>query len=169
MPNSIYWQSVWVICGAAIFFSALFAARSRTAMYLGRAAIGILFVAAGAFFNALNLASGGDYGTFAQDSYIPFVRHTWLSLVAPHQDIFIPLLIAFEVAVGLLAVSGGRRTQLALVGVIGFHLGLMCFGWIYYAWSIPMIFSFVLLLRAERRHAAEGVVVTIHEEYRMVA
>jgi hypothetical protein len=55
---------------------------------------------------------------------VAFVADTWRSLVAPNLYVFIPLLIAFEVAVGVLLLTGGRRTQLALVGAIGFHLGL---------------------------------------------
>jgi DNA-binding transcriptional LysR family regulator len=85
---------------------------------------GTLFVAGGALFNTLKFASGGDYASFADDSYVAFVADTWRSLVAPNLYVFIPLLIAFEVAVGVLLLTGGRRTQLALVGAIGFHLGL---------------------------------------------
>jgi hypothetical protein len=56
--------------------------------------------------------------------------------------------------VGVLVLTGGGRTRLALVGAIGFHVGLMFFGWDYYPFSIAMIAAFVLLLRAERKHAA---------------
>lgn len=83
-----------------------------------------------------------------------FVADTWRSLVAPNLYVFIPLLIAFEVAVGVLLLTGGRRTQLALVGAIGFHLGLFFFGWACYPFSIAMIVAFALLLRAECKHAA---------------
>jgi hypothetical protein len=169
MPNSVYWQSVWVVLGAAIFISALFAGRSRTAAQIGRASSGLLFVAAGSFFNALNLATGGDYGTFAKDSYIPFVRDTWASLVAPHQDIFIPLLVAFEAAVGLLILSGGRRMQLGFVGAIGFHVALVTFGWFFYPWSVAMVLAFALLLRAERKHEAMPVPAPIYGDYRIAA
>jgi hypothetical protein len=96
----------------------------------------------------------GDYSDFADASYLPFVTDTWHSVVAPNQYIFIPLLIAFEVVVGALVLTGGRRTQLALAGAIGFHIGLMFFGWEYYPFSIAMIVAFALLLRAERKHAA---------------
>jgi hypothetical protein len=50
--------------------------------------------------------------------------------------------------------TGGRRTQFALAAAIGFHIGLMFFGWEYYPFSIAMIAAFVLLLLAERRYAA---------------
>jgi len=169
VPNSIYWQSVWVVLGAAIFISALFAGRNRRAMFVGRVSAGLLFVAAGSFFNALNLGTGGDYGTFAKDSYIPFVRDTWASLVTPHQDIFIPLLVAFEAAVGLLILSGGRRMQLGFVGAIGFHVALVSFGWFFYPWSAAMVVAFALLFRAERKHEALPVPEPVRGDYRLAA
>ena len=42
------------------------------------------------------LATGEDYGDFADGAYIPLVRDTWQSLVVPNHHIFISLLIAFE-------------------------------------------------------------------------
>jgi hypothetical protein len=123
-------------------------------MYVGRVAVATLFLAGGALFNTLTFATGGDYADFAEGSYVSFVVDTWRSVVAPNQGIFIPLLIAFEVAVGTLVLTGGRRTRLALVAAIAFHIGLMFFGWLYYPFSIAMIASFVLLLRAERKRAA---------------
>lgn len=150
----VYWLVFWSVTELGILIAAGWALRSRRAMYLGRVAVATLFVAGGALFNTLTLASGGDYTDFADGSYLAFVHHTWHSVVAPHQYIFIPLLIAFEVAVGVLVPTGGRRTQLALVAAIAFHIGLMFFGWLYYPFSVAMILAFVLLLRAERRYAA---------------
>lgn len=36
----------------------------------------------------------------AAASYLPFVRTTWRSVVAPNQALFIGLLVAFEVVAG---------------------------------------------------------------------
>jgi hypothetical protein len=150
----VHWLVFWSVTEIVIFVAAVLSWWSRPAMYVGRVAVGTLFLAGGAFFNTLFLATGGDYSDFADASYLPFVTDTWRSVVAPHQPIFILLLIAFEVATGVLVLSGGRRTQLALVAAIGFHIGLMFFGWLYYPFSIAMIIAFVLLLRAERRYAS---------------
>jgi len=70
--------------------------------------------------------------------------------VAPNQLLFIGLLVAFEAVVGVLILSGGRRTQLGLVGAIGFHAALCLFGWGVTICSALMIAALVLLLRAER-------------------
>jgi hypothetical protein len=153
----IYWLVFWSITEVVIFVAAVWSWWSRRAMYIGRVAAATLFIAGGALFNTLTLATGGDYSGFADGSYLPFVEDTWHSIVAPHQYIFIPLLIAFEMMVGVLMLAGGRRTQVALLAAIGFHIGLMFFGWQYYPFSIAMIAAFVLLLRAQRKHAAAQV------------
>lgn len=140
----------WPVLGLTTIVAGAMAHRRPRAVLVGRWALGVLFVLAGALVNAIYLASGTDYGDFADASMIPFVRDTWASLVAPRQGLFIGLLIAFEAGVGVLVVTGGRRTQAALVAIMGFHVGLMAFGWFFWAWSIPMLAACALLLRAER-------------------
>jgi hypothetical protein len=149
----VYWLVFWSVTEIVIFVAAVWAWWSRRAMYVGRVAVATLFLAGGALFNTWTFATGGDYSNFADGTYLPFVTDTWRAVVAPNQGFFIPLLIAFEVAVGVLVLIGGRGTQLALIAAIGFHLGLMFFGWMYYPFSIAMIVAFALLLRAERRNA----------------
>jgi hypothetical protein len=165
----IYWLVFWSVTEVVIFIAAVWSWWSRRALYVGRIAVATLFLAGGALFNTLNFATGGDYAEFADESYMPFVRDTWHSVVAPNQYIFIPLLIAFELAVGVLMLTGGRRTQLALAAAIGFHIGLMFFGWAYYPFSIAMIIAFVLLLRAERKHAAVATKAQVPPEAQVAA
>jgi hypothetical protein len=100
--------------------------------------------------NALFLLRGDDYETFADGSAIGFVRDTWRSVVVPDHDLFIGALIAFELTVGVLALAGGRRTQLAYAAAIAFHVALLSFGWGFALWSVPMVASLVTLLRQER-------------------
>lgn len=77
----------------------------------------------------------------------------WRAVVAPNQYLFIGLLVAFEAIVGVLILSGGRRTQVGLLGAIGFHLALWLFGWGVTIYVLIMLPALVLLFRAER-HAA---------------
>jgi hypothetical protein len=58
------------------------------------------------------------------------VTDVWRAVVAPNQVLFIGLLVVFEATVGVLTLSGGRRTQLGYMGVIGFYFALWLFGWI---------------------------------------
>jgi hypothetical protein len=114
-----------------------------------------LYLGAGALVNTLMLLTGEDYADFADGSYIPFVHHTWRSLVVPNHHVFISLLVAFEAAVGLLALAGGRKAQLGLVAAMAFHVALLSFGWGFYLWSIPMLAALGQLL-VTRRFSCRG-------------
>ena len=150
---------VWVSCAAVIVTAAFRAGRGRhpSALRLGRLGVGALYLAAGAAVNAFFLLRGDDYAAFADGSSLRFVRDTWASLVVPHHELWIGLLVVFEVAVGVLALAGGRWTQLAYVAAIAFHVCLLAFGFGFFLWSVPMIAALATLLRAERRaEVAEG-------------
>jgi hypothetical protein len=148
------WPIVWLACGVATIIAGVLASRVRRARYIGRAAVGVLFVLGGALLHVINLATGLDYAGFADPALFAWVRNAWRAVVGPHQLLFIGLLVVFEATVGVLTVSGGRRTRLGLIGVIGFYLALWLFGWFETVWCILMLPPMVLLLRAERRAAA---------------
>ncbi len=147
------WQILWLACGAATIIAAVLAPRSRSARYLGRAAVGVLFIIGGALLHVINLATGADYAGFADPAHFAWVTAAWRGVVAPNQVLFIGMLVVFEATVGALAVSGARRTQLGYLGVIGFYLALWLFGWFETVWCVIMLAPMVLLLRAERRSA----------------
>jgi uncharacterized membrane protein YphA (DoxX/SURF4 family) len=143
---------MWLALGGVAFVAAVRAGQSPRAMLVGRWALGILFIVFGAGVNATYLVLGTDsYAGFADTSPFPFVRNTWTSLVVPHTELFITLLIVAEATAGALILSGGRRTQIGLVALIGFHVGQLAFGGVLWVWAPLMIVAFVLLLRAERR------------------
>lgn len=153
---------MWLVLGMATLVAALRAGNSRRAIYLGRAALGVLFIAFGAIVNAIYLATDSDYyAHFADSSPFRFVRDTWQSLVLPNQMLFISLLIIFELTVGVLILSGGRRTQVGLLGLIGFHIGQFAFGGVLWPWATVMLVALVLLLRAERRQPTTPTTVHI--------
>jgi hypothetical protein len=145
---------VWVGCAAVIVTAAIRARHHPGALRLGRYGVGVLFVGAGAAVNTFFLLRGDDYARFADGAYVAFVRDTWRSVVVPDHHAWIGLLVAFELAVGVLAVLGGVRTRLAYVAAIGFHVALLSFGWGFYLWSLPMIAALATLLRAERAASA---------------
>jgi hypothetical protein len=70
---------------------------------------------------------------------------------ASYSALFICRLVVFEATVGVLVLSGGRRTQLGYLGVIGFYLTLWLIGWFETVWCLLMLAPMPLLLRAERR------------------
>lgn len=145
---------LWVACGLTMIVASVLAGHSKRAMYAGRIATGVLMLVGGAVVNAVYLATGRDYAGFADPAHFAWVTSAWHAVVAPHHVLFIGLLVAFEATVGVLILSGGRRTQLGLAGAIAFHLLLWLFGWIETVWCLVVIVPMVLLLRAERRATA---------------
>ena len=142
---------IWIACAGVIVTQAIRCRRHRRALHTARLAFAVLYIVGGAAANTLFLLRGDDYAKFADASAVPFVRHTWHTLVVPNHAAWIMLLILFELAVGLLALLGGRETQFAYVAAIAFHVALLSFGWGFLLWSLPMITSLAVLLSAERR------------------
>jgi uncharacterized membrane protein len=144
------WQLFWLACGAATVAGAVMANRGSGWRYVGRAGVGGLFLFGGALYNFLLLVSGDDYTGFADTAHFAWVTDAWRAVVAPNQVLFIGLLVAFEATVGVLILSGGRRTQLGYAGVIGFYLALWLFGGFQLIWSLLMLPFMVMLLVAEQ-------------------
>jgi hypothetical protein len=144
---------LWVGCAVAIVTAAVRSRHDVGALRFGRRSVAVLYLGAGAAVNAFFLLRGDDYAKFADGAYVRFVRDTWRDVVVPHHHLWIALLIAFELAVGALALLGGRRTQLGYVAAVAFHVALVSFGWGFYLWSVPMVWALSVLLRGELRAA----------------
>jgi hypothetical protein len=148
---------MWLVLGGVAFVAALRAGHSRRAMYIGRWALGVLFIVFGAAVNAIYLAAGTEYyEDFASPSPFPFVRNTWESLVLPNLGFFISLLIIAEATAGVLVLCGGRWTQAGLIALIGFHAGQLAFGGVLWIWAPLMLVTLILLLRAERQAGSDN-------------
>lgn len=155
MQNNIVFVMVWLVCGVATVTAAVFANRSTRARYTGRVAVGSLFVVGGALLHVINLATGADYAGFADPAHFAWVTRVWEAVVPPNHVVLIGLLAVFEAAVGVLALSGGRRTPLGYAGVIAFYAVLWLFGWIETGWVLVMLPAMVVLLVAEWRAGQE--------------
>jgi hypothetical protein len=155
MQNSLFMIILWLVCGVTTIVAAMMAGRSRQARYAGRAAVGVLFIAGGALLHVVNLATGSDYAGSADPAHFGWVTHTWNAIVVPDHVLFIGLLAVFEAAAGVLAISGGRKTQLGYLAVIAFYLALWLFGWIETVWVLVMLPAMLLLLWAERHAVAD--------------
>jgi hypothetical protein len=166
MQDNIWVQVFWLACVATAIVASVMANLSRwpnwsrRARYAGRVAVGSLMILGGALVNAANLVSGGSYAGFADQAHFGWVTAAWHAVVAPNQYLFIGLLVAFEAIVGVLILSGGRRTQVGLVAAIGFHTALWLFGWVVTIYVLIMLPVLVMLFRAER-HAASISAVAV--------
>jgi hypothetical protein len=144
-----YAAPIWVGSAIAIAWAAVRANRDPEAVRTGRRALALLFLGGGAAANALFLATGEDYARFADGAQLRFVAHTWTSVVVPHHELWIGVLILFEAGVGLLALGNGRGPGLAYGLTVLFHVGLLAFGWGFWVWALPMIAACARLRRAE--------------------
>lgn len=142
---------LWSACWMTTVICAVLAARHPRAVPVGRIAVGVLMLVGGALFNAVTLLRGDDYAPFADPSPLAWITWTWRAVVPPQHVVLIGVLVVFEAVAGLLVLSGGRRTQLGYVCVIGFHLLLWLFGWFELVYCVIMLPALALLLRAERR------------------
>ena len=112
MENNIGFISLWIVCGIATIVAAVLTCRSRAARYVGRVAVGVLFIGGGALLHLINLGSGANYSGFADPAYFPVVTDTWQAVVVPNAVLFIGLLAVFEAIVGILTLCGGRWIRL---------------------------------------------------------
>jgi hypothetical protein len=144
-------QITWLTLGTVVLVAALRAGSDARALRVGRIAVAVLYLAAGALVNAVMLATGEDYADFADGAVVEFVRDTWRSLVVPNHHVFISILVAFEAAVGILVLMGGRRAEAALLAAAAFHVALLSFGWGFFLWAVPMTFALTRLLLLQHR------------------
>jgi len=159
--DSVFWQILWLACGMATLVASLLAGRSKAAQYVGRYAVGVLFLIGGALLHVINLVTGADYAAFADPAHFAWVTDTWRAVVGPNHVLWIGLLVLFEATMGVLVMSGGRRTQVGYVGVIAFYLALWLFGWIETVWVLLMLVPMWLLLRAERANFQAAAAATV--------
>jgi hypothetical protein len=127
----------WLVLTVITLVAAIAAQRRPRALTIGRVALGIYYVFAGALVHVVYLARGETYASFADAAHFSFVRDTWRAVVAPHYLFFIGLLVVFEATMGVLVLSGGRRAEVGMIGILGMQAGLLLFGWVITALALP--------------------------------
>ncbi|TQJ40757.1 hypothetical protein FBY33_2847 [Arthrobacter sp. SLBN-112] len=143
---------VFFVLAVPAFIGDVLAGLSRRARYIGRIGTGLTMLLGGAGVNASFLASGYDYGDFANDAKFGWVTQTWQAVMPASYMLLIGLLITFEAVVGLLILWGGRLAQVGLACAIVFHVALaLFFSWFLTGYAAVMLAALALLLRAERR------------------
>jgi hypothetical protein len=101
-------------------------------------AFGWIFLGSAVTHLILVSTAPSSYDSFADGSWLPFVRHEWRTVLVPNVGYLIPVLMAFEAAVGVLILSRRyRRTGIA--GAIAFNAALILFGWGFCIWSVPAV------------------------------
>ena len=83
----------------------------------------------------------------------------WAATLGEHPRIWVPIVgVAYEAAIGLLALSRSRRHRLAgMTGIAAFHVGLLVMGG--WSWALPVLAivvpAIVLTARAPRGDGLE--------------
>lgn len=103
----------------------------------------------GALFNAIQLAQGNDYATFADPSPFSWITRTWRAVIPENHVVLIGLLVIFEATAGVLLLAGERTARLGYPAVITFHLLLWLFGWFEIVYCLLMLPALIMLWRAD--------------------
>ena len=129
---------------------------SATRHVSGAPVVGGFFLVMGGVHLGLVASDTGVYRDFADHALFGFVRTGWGEVFMADPAVWALLLMAGELTLGTLLLVGGRARQVGWVGVIGFHLLLMLFGWWAWAWSIPALAVLVTLALRDRRYLRAG-------------
>lgn len=86
-------------------------------------------------------AAGPDlYRHFADGALVPGLTSLWRSVFMAHAGASGLVLALGEATLALLVLLGsGARRRIGWVGMITFHLALMCFGWGFWVWCVPAL------------------------------
>lgn len=121
-------------------------------MKIAQIVFGILYLG-GALANIILavLNSPQSYHIFADEALIPFYREAWATLIIPNMVLFISLLVAYEIKLGLLFLTGRRFLKVALAGGALFCLGTVPFSLQVLSTNLPLGLIQVFLLWKELR------------------
>lgn len=110
----------------------------------------------GAFVHAgLALGNPDSYRPFADGALFGWVYDGWQDIFMANPTQWALLLGAGELVIAVLLVFARR---LGYVGVVGFHVALMLFGWGFWLWSVPALAFAVPATIHEFRAAHAGTV-----------
>lgn len=130
------------------------AAEPRAVRWTRRALAG-MFVAGAAGHAVFASVTPEIYEAFADASQFAVVREAWRELFVPNARLLGGGLAVFELGLGVLFATGGRRaTRVAVAGAMAFHVALVAFGWWYLLWSVPMLGLLVWFDRSTRDRGA---------------
>lgn len=120
-----------------------------TGWNIWRGVVGVAYLVAAAF-NLLFTLPRGDLGWFAESAWVPFLQDIVRQVVVPNHELFMVLVVAFEVAVGALILSRDRYVDVGVGASVLWVLFLVPFLQLFpmAATNVMLaIFQGVLLLR----------------------
>ncbi|HJR37414.1 MAG TPA: hypothetical protein VJ819_03435 [Nocardioidaceae bacterium] len=126
-------------------------ARPRTARHpgLARRVVGGFYLSMGGVHVGIVAVDPTVYRSFADAAYLSFVRTGWNEIFMADPRMWGLALALGETLLGTALLVGGGWGRLGWIGVIGFHLALMLFGFGIWLWCIPALALLVPLARAD--------------------
>lgn len=115
------------------------APRVRPHADAARHLVGGFYLVMGGINAGIVAADPQAYRPFADDAYWSFVTDTWRDVVMAQPTVWILMLAAGEIVLGLLLLHGGAAARAGWVGVITFHVLLMSFSFGIWTWSLPAL------------------------------
>lgn len=127
--------------------------RDSSGRPVGGLAVGCFYLTMAGVHLGIVASDPETYRAFADHGLFAFVRDGWRDIVMLDPGVWGSLLMAGELAIGVMLVAGGRWARYGWAAVIVFHVLLMFFGWWVWAWSVPAL---ALALTLARHDLARG-------------
>jgi len=127
-----------------------------------RLAIGGFYLVTAGINIGIVVGDAETYRHFADGGVFAFVRDGWLDIVMAAPGVWIGLLAAGEIAIGVALLAGDRWTLPGYASIVAFHLALVLFGWGILIWSGPVLLLMSLVIRRElvTRHGTKDPALT---------
>lgn len=116
---------------------------------LTRRLIGEFYLVMAGLNLGIVIADASTYRHFADAALFGFVRTGWTSIVMEQPGVWIGVLAAGEIAIGLAFLGGKRWAIPAYAAVLVFHVLLVLIGWGFLIWSGPVLVLMTLAARRE--------------------
>ena len=122
---------------------------ARTTRWTARMIIGSFFLWTSGIHVGIAAVDPSSYQHFADAAVIGWVERGWNEVFMANPRGWGLAVAAGELMLGILLLRGGGAAKIGWLGVIGFHLALVLFGWVLLIWAGPAIAVLVLLARRD--------------------
>ena len=123
--------------------------RNETLGRRARTIVGGFYLSMAGVHLGIVAADPETYRSFADGSFLGFVRSGWENVFMARPALWGLALFAGEAVLGGLLLAGGRWARAGWVGVVAFHVVLMLFGPGIWLWCLPALAVLVPLARAD--------------------
>lgn len=117
----------------------------RTPRWTARAIVGSFFLWTSGIHVGVAALAPLSYRHFADAAVMGWVERGWNEVFMANPRVWGLAVAGAELMLGLLLLRGGGAAKVGWLGVIGFHLGLVLFGWVFFIWSAPVLAVLVSL------------------------